>query len=106
MGGLGDECRRHSSPRLPIKGRAAGAQQHAHGIPLYGSCPERRRRTSSGRQRGNRPQEGQREAASLPVSGGGGVSREATWNACTMAALVLARTCGVKGTSTRRRDAT
>ena len=59
-------------------------------------------RTSSGKHSGNKLQLGQR-ATNSPESGGGGVSRAATWNACAMAALVLARNCGVKATSTRRR---
>src|SRR2546423_6242064 len=47
-------------------------------------------RTSSGMQRGNRLQLGQR-AAIWPASGGGGISSDATFNAWAMAALVLAR---------------
>src|SRR5207248_9997281 len=62
-------------------------------------------RTSSGRQRGNRLQGGQR-TTSLPESGGGGVSRAATFNALAIVARVLFRSSVVNFTSVRRCELT
>ena len=78
---------------------SGGLSARPHGFPFF----DRRSRISSGKQRGSRLQDGQR-SVSLPVSGGGGVSRAATCNAWAMAARVLARNCCVKWTWTRRRE--
>src|SRR5713226_7767668 len=66
---------------------------------------DRSSRTSSGRHRGNRLQLGHR-AAILPASGGGGVSRAATFNAWTIVARVLFRSSVVNFTWIRRREPT
>src|SRR5437763_4479189 len=66
---------------------------------------DRRSRTSSGRHRGNRLQLGHR-AAILPASGGGGVSRAATFNALARVARVLSRRSVVNFTWVPRRTRT
>src|SRR5437879_4731191 len=81
------------------QGIVFGQVQRWHeNTPSHLSFFDRSSRTSSGRHSGNRLQLGHR-ATILPASGGGGVSRAATFNALAIVARVLFRSSVVNFTS-------